>query len=123
MNILRIRGYFKHNQACREAGLARLPTRPLHPAVLDVALSQMKDGATLDAIQARNRELYTVRGYPGQPCNLMDSPYRWLTMLMLTPGLILSHPNTSPTSRRLYSTTVHVLPKMTALKYALPMVK
>ena len=78
MNILQIRGYFKHNQACREAGLARLPTRPLHPTVLDVALSQMKDGATLDAIQAWNRELYTVRGYPGQPCDLMDSPYRWL---------------------------------------------
>src|SRR5882762_4322108 len=78
INILRIHGYFEHNQGCHDAGLARIPTRPLHPSVLDVALNQLKDLAMLDAIQARNRELYMARGYPGQPYDLKDSVYHWL---------------------------------------------
>ena len=76
--VLRIRGYFEHNQGCRDAGLSREPIRALHPSVLSTALDQLRGGATLDAIQMRNRELYMVRGYPGQPYDLTDSPYRWV---------------------------------------------
>jgi hypothetical protein len=49
--VLRIRGYCEHNQGCRDSGLAREPIRALHPPVLSTALDQLKDGATLDAIQ------------------------------------------------------------------------
>ena len=55
-----------------------MPIWPLHPSVLSIALSQLKDGVTLDAIQTQNRELYITRGYPEQPYDLMDLPYCWI---------------------------------------------
>jgi hypothetical protein len=69
-NIIRIRSHFEHNQRCRDAGLAQDPNRSLHLSILSIALDRLKDGATPDAIQTPNRELYKARGYPWQPYDL-----------------------------------------------------
>lgn len=76
--VLRIRGFLEHNDACCEAGLTREPTRPLHHSVLETAVTQHKDGCSLDAIQSLNRQLYSSRGYPNMPDDLTESPFRWL---------------------------------------------
>ena len=76
--VLRIRGVLEHNDACCEAGLIREPIRPLHPSVLETAVTQHKDGCSLDAIQSLNRQLYSSRGYPSMPDDLTESPFRWL---------------------------------------------
>jgi hypothetical protein len=55
--ILRIRGYFYHNEACKAALIARFPLVPLHPAVYEVALQQLKEGCTLTDLQDRNHTM------------------------------------------------------------------
>ena len=56
--VLRICGYFEHDQGCRDAGLSWEPICALHTSILSTALDQVRGGATLDAIQMRNCELY-----------------------------------------------------------------
>ncbi|KAJ6529343.1 hypothetical protein B0H19DRAFT_1274374 [Mycena capillaripes] len=76
--ILRIRGFFHHNDACKQAEFTRIPPLPVHPSVFVVALSQLRDGATFADVKKKNRELVTARGYQGFPADLRTSPYRWL---------------------------------------------
>ena len=76
--IIRIRGYFDHNEGCKTAVITRFPAVPLHPAVYEIALQQLKDGATLTDVQDRNRALVQSASYRGQPKDLKQSPYRWL---------------------------------------------
>ncbi|KAF5381270.1 hypothetical protein D9615_008377 [Tricholomella constricta] len=54
--VTRIMGYSHHNDACRTAVLERLPAVPLHDHVYQVALQQLECGASLSAIQERNRD-------------------------------------------------------------------
>lgn len=44
-NVLRIIGYFEHNEGCRNATLVRYPSIPLHKHVYEVALEQLSQGA------------------------------------------------------------------------------
>ncbi|KAJ6560824.1 hypothetical protein DFH09DRAFT_1482414 [Mycena vulgaris] len=76
--ILRIRGFFHHNDACKQAEFTRIPPVPVHPSVFVVALSQLRDGTTFADVKKKNRELVTSRGYKGFPADLRTSPYRWL---------------------------------------------
>ncbi|KIJ29675.1 hypothetical protein M422DRAFT_268903, partial [Sphaerobolus stellatus SS14] len=76
--ILRARGFFMHNEDCKKAGLARKPKLPIHPSVYAKALAQLQEGALLSAIQATNRELFRIGGYPGQPKDLRTSNFRWI---------------------------------------------
>ncbi|TDL28464.1 hypothetical protein BD410DRAFT_695097, partial [Rickenella mellea] len=76
--VLRIRGYFEHNEECKKAVLARIPPIPLHPSVYEVALQQLKDGATLTDIQVKNREMMNAQRYRNQPVDTAKSPYRWI---------------------------------------------
>ncbi|KIJ42266.1 hypothetical protein M422DRAFT_780066 [Sphaerobolus stellatus SS14] len=78
--IRRICGYFVHNEACKKAVLSRIPPIPVHPSVYVVALKQLHEGASLTAIQARNRELFCTNGYPRQPPQdqLHNSQFQWI---------------------------------------------
>ncbi|KIJ34487.1 hypothetical protein M422DRAFT_263455 [Sphaerobolus stellatus SS14] len=78
--IQRIHGYFHHNDECKQAVISRMPPIPLHPSVYSVALKQLHEGASLTAIQARNRELFRAQAYPGQPSHedFHSSQYRWI---------------------------------------------
>lgn len=75
--ILRIRGYFCHNEGCQKALIARFPAIPLHPSVYETALQQLKDGGTLTDLQERNRKMVASCLYHDQPMDLTKSPYRW----------------------------------------------
>jgi len=75
--ILRIRGYFHHNEGCKKALIARFPAVPLHPAVYEVALRQLKEGCTLTDLQERNRVMVQSVAYRDQPADLSKSTYRW----------------------------------------------
>ncbi|KAJ6582512.1 hypothetical protein DFH09DRAFT_1360400 [Mycena vulgaris] len=55
--ILRIRGYFQHNQACKDALFTRIPPIPVH--------------------SSKNREFFAAGSYSGFPADLRESPYRW----------------------------------------------
>ena len=48
-NVSRIIGYFEHNEECRNAGLVRYPSIPLHEHVYEVALEQLSQGARYEA--------------------------------------------------------------------------
>ncbi|KAF7362702.1 hypothetical protein MVEN_00619500 [Mycena venus] len=78
--ILRIRGYFEHNEGCKEAVFTRIPPIPVHPSVFAVALAQLKDGATFTDVKKKNLELYNAGRYKDfpAPADLPSSPYRWL---------------------------------------------
>ncbi|KIJ36149.1 hypothetical protein M422DRAFT_261476 [Sphaerobolus stellatus SS14] len=78
--IRRIHGYFVHNKACKKAVLSWIPPIPVHPSVYVAALKQLHEGASLTAIQARNRELFRTNGYPGQPSQdqLHNSQFQWI---------------------------------------------
>ncbi|CDO76392.1 hypothetical protein BN946_scf184937.g6 [Trametes cinnabarina] len=76
--IMMTRGYFEHNQDCREAFLTRIPPMPLHPSVFEVALAQLHDGANLSDIQDKNRQMFRNCAYRGQPPDLRGSSFRWL---------------------------------------------
>jgi len=75
--IIRVRGYFNHNEGCKTAVITRFPAVPLHPAVYEIALQQLKDGATLTDIQEQNRAMVQSVSYSNQPADLKQSPYRW----------------------------------------------
>ncbi|KAJ7094102.1 hypothetical protein C8R44DRAFT_749621 [Mycena epipterygia] len=75
--ILRIRGYFEHNQGCKNAVFNRIPPIPVHRSVFAVALAQLRDGATFTDIKKKNRELFAAQKYKDFPADLETSPYRW----------------------------------------------
>ncbi|KAI0048644.1 hypothetical protein FA95DRAFT_1654556, partial [Auriscalpium vulgare] len=64
--ILRVVGILEHNEDCKNSSLKRTPPIPLHEDVIEVALRQLKDGASITAIQSRNIELYTSCQYRDQ---------------------------------------------------------
>ncbi|KAK7026686.1 hypothetical protein VNI00_015559 [Paramarasmius palmivorus] len=62
--ILRIRGYFEHNDACKNASILHYPAVPLHTDVFDVALDQLKAGCSLTDIQEHNQRMHDSNSYP-----------------------------------------------------------
>ncbi|KAF8804230.1 hypothetical protein BYT27DRAFT_7214085 [Phlegmacium glaucopus] len=67
--VTRVVGYFAHNAACQSAVLTQLPAVPLHEHVYKVALDQLEDGASISAIQEKNRSMIDSRAYDGMQEN------------------------------------------------------
>ncbi|KAI0045269.1 hypothetical protein FA95DRAFT_1607832 [Auriscalpium vulgare] len=65
-HVSRIVGILQHNNACAEAAMKRLPAIPLHRHVIEIALRQLKDGASITAIQQQNIDMFTARAYRDQ---------------------------------------------------------
>ncbi|KZT20536.1 hypothetical protein NEOLEDRAFT_1075528, partial [Neolentinus lepideus HHB14362 ss-1] len=61
--VSRIMGYLCHNDECKSSVLKRIPAIPLHLHVYEVALEQLKSGASIAAIQAKNNAMLNSRGY------------------------------------------------------------
>ncbi|KAK7686512.1 hypothetical protein QCA50_010110 [Cerrena zonata] len=79
--ILRIIGYFSHNNACVTSKLKRFPSIPLHPHVWEVALRQIRKGAGINAIQSENISLFESSAYKDQTAhtnNPLSANYRFL---------------------------------------------
>ncbi|KAJ3819621.1 hypothetical protein F5880DRAFT_1489367 [Lentinula raphanica] len=60
-----IAGVLDHNDACKASLLERRPPVPLHEHVYEVALGQLKDGASITVIQDKNREMIESKLYRG----------------------------------------------------------
>jgi len=80
--ILRVRGYFQHNSACKDAFFTHIPRVPVDPAVFRIALSQLNQGASLDDVYSHNRELIKTRAYPG----MHEDPSQWKSRWLLRPS-------------------------------------
>ncbi|KAJ4499163.1 hypothetical protein C8R41DRAFT_755296, partial [Lentinula lateritia] len=64
-SIIRIAGFWEHNEGCKKATLERIPAIPLHEHVYEVALEQLENGASLTGIQERNQQMYDAKLYRG----------------------------------------------------------
>ncbi|KAJ7204907.1 hypothetical protein C8J57DRAFT_1441401 [Mycena rebaudengoi] len=73
--ILRIRGYFEHNLACKDAVYTRIPPIPVHSAVFAVALAQLRDGASFTDVKKKNREMFETGSYHSFPSDLRNPPF------------------------------------------------
>ncbi|KAF9042530.1 hypothetical protein BDP27DRAFT_1374305 [Rhodocollybia butyracea] len=58
-----IAGILDHNAACQNAVLERRPPVPLHEHVYKVALEQLRNGASITAIQEKNQEMMNAKRY------------------------------------------------------------
>ncbi|GJJ11762.1 hypothetical protein Clacol_006000 [Clathrus columnatus] len=67
--ILRITGIIKHVEPCKKKLMTRIPPVPLHPHVIQVALEQINQGASLGAIQKLNQQFKEGGFYHGQDLN------------------------------------------------------
>ncbi|TCD66588.1 hypothetical protein EIP91_001145 [Steccherinum ochraceum] len=65
-NVLRIVGYLNHNDACLNSSLVRHPPIPLHSHVIEVAIRQLRVGASITAIQDENIRMCATRAYRDQ---------------------------------------------------------
>ncbi|KAJ8075566.1 hypothetical protein PM082_021196 [Marasmius tenuissimus] len=61
--IERISGILKHNEACTQGVLARVPAVPLHDHVWEVALGQLANGADMATIQDTNQRMIREKRY------------------------------------------------------------
>ncbi|KAI0258025.1 hypothetical protein BC834DRAFT_837033, partial [Gloeopeniophorella convolvens] len=65
-HTFRILGLLQHNEECQDSAMKRMPAIPLHQHVFEVALQQLKQGATITAIQMRNVEMCKAQAYRDQ---------------------------------------------------------
>ncbi|KAH9960984.1 hypothetical protein BGW80DRAFT_1438809 [Lactifluus volemus] len=66
LKIRRIVGILEHNPECQLGVMTRMPSIPLHPHVIEVALAQLREGASITSIQIRNLEMYHQLAYREQ---------------------------------------------------------
>ncbi|KAJ3527538.1 hypothetical protein NM688_g8115 [Phlebia brevispora] len=66
-NVLRVAGYFEHNEDCKNAVMKRFPAVPLHPDVYNIALQQLRQGAGITEIQSENLRRLQAKAYQDQP--------------------------------------------------------
>ncbi|KAG8911330.1 hypothetical protein FRC02_006679 [Tulasnella sp. 418] len=78
--VLRIMGYFTHNEGCQKAKIERLPPIPLHPQVYEIALQQLQDGFDLYAVKERNRQLFKQKFYIGMKEDPQMRNFRYLIL-------------------------------------------
>ncbi|EIW63778.1 uncharacterized protein TRAVEDRAFT_97696, partial [Trametes versicolor FP-101664 SS1] len=64
--VIRVIGYFGHNDMCKESMLVRFPAVPLAPHVVEIALLQLRGGADVAQIRNRNMEMFSRQLYRGQ---------------------------------------------------------
>ena len=72
--IPHIHGYFHHNEGCKVALIARFPLVPLHLAVYQATLQQLKDGCILTDLQDHNCTMVEEVAYCGQLADLTNLP-------------------------------------------------
>ncbi|KAE9389767.1 hypothetical protein BT96DRAFT_834462, partial [Gymnopus androsaceus JB14] len=80
-SISRITGITEHNTACSSAVLERLPPVPLHEHVYEVALEQLRNGASITSIQQKNREMIQAHSYRGMDTWDSDTANIWYIFL------------------------------------------
>ncbi|KAL0956114.1 hypothetical protein HGRIS_002282 [Hohenbuehelia grisea] len=68
--MTRLIGYLTHNDECKKAVLTRIPAVPLHEHVYNVALEQLRNGASIAAVQAKNRDMLSKALYRGQAADI-----------------------------------------------------
>ncbi|KAF9028254.1 hypothetical protein BDZ89DRAFT_1015180 [Hymenopellis radicata] len=78
--ILRIRGYLNHNDACKTAHFTRIPPIPVHPSVYSLALKHLAAGATLADVHKQNRAMFQSYGYAEMPRDSAQWKHRWLLL-------------------------------------------
>ncbi|KAJ3780380.1 hypothetical protein GGU10DRAFT_279500 [Lentinula aff. detonsa] len=77
--VLRIRGYFNHNKACKDALMTCIPKLPLHLTVFQVALDQLLSGVhSFSELQKTNQQMIKTNAYPDKPQRVEDWRHRWL---------------------------------------------
>ncbi|KAF9029036.1 hypothetical protein BDZ89DRAFT_1133294 [Hymenopellis radicata] len=76
--IYRVRGFFQHNDACKDALLTRIPREYLHPSVYRLALDQLANGVPLRQVRKNNRDLVRSRSYPDMSLDPRQWRYRYL---------------------------------------------
>ncbi|KAI0056510.1 hypothetical protein BV25DRAFT_1893981 [Artomyces pyxidatus] len=64
--VSRVVGYLVHNDRCEAAKMTRVPRIPLHTHVVQVALQQLAEGASVSTIQARNLDMCSRKAYRDQ---------------------------------------------------------
>jgi hypothetical protein len=82
--ILCVRGYFEHNDACQKAAIARMLELPIHPSVYVIALAQLREGSSITEVRTKIQRLFQACMYKSQPLprDLANSNYRWLPKQM-----------------------------------------
>ncbi|KAF9058375.1 hypothetical protein BDP27DRAFT_1408365 [Rhodocollybia butyracea] len=61
--VTSICGVFVHNEACTKSAIQRTPQIPLHEHVYEEALKQLQNGASITAIQEKNRTMINEKLY------------------------------------------------------------
>ncbi|KAJ3759247.1 hypothetical protein EV360DRAFT_69672, partial [Lentinula raphanica] len=61
-----VAGVPEHNEACKASFLEQRPPVPLHEHVYEITLDQLKDGASITAIQDKNRQMMAFKLYRGR---------------------------------------------------------
>ncbi|KAI0764222.1 hypothetical protein BD413DRAFT_433493, partial [Trametes elegans] len=64
--VMRIIGYFQHNEECQQAAMVRFPAVPLHPHVVEVAMIQLRSNASVSQLRNRNMEMLAAHAYRDQ---------------------------------------------------------
>ncbi|KAI0062593.1 hypothetical protein BV25DRAFT_1945046 [Artomyces pyxidatus] len=65
-NVRRVVGNLEHNEKCISTVMTRYPAVPLHEHVVEVALQQLADGASVGSIQSRNLQMVEQKLYRDQ---------------------------------------------------------
>ncbi|KAG8918999.1 hypothetical protein FRC02_001993 [Tulasnella sp. 418] len=78
--VLRIMGYFTHNEGCQNAKIVRLPPIPLHPHVYEIALQQLQSGFDLYAVKEINLQLFKNKVYKGMKEDPQFRNFRYLIL-------------------------------------------
>ncbi|KAF8960687.1 hypothetical protein BDZ97DRAFT_1760510 [Flammula alnicola] len=77
-SIQRITGYLEHDSQCSQTLMSRVPAIPIHPHVIEVALAQLAEGASVTAVQMKNLEMRKKHAYRGQASfNPLTSNFRY----------------------------------------------
>ncbi|KAK7450183.1 hypothetical protein VKT23_013066 [Stygiomarasmius scandens] len=66
--IKRISGILDHDESCKTTKLTGDVSVPLHPHVYEIALQQLKDGASITAIQQKNIHMIITNEYRDMDC-------------------------------------------------------
>ncbi|KAK7684406.1 hypothetical protein QCA50_012353 [Cerrena zonata] len=82
--ITRVVGFFEHNDACQGSRLVRYPPVPIDDHVIEVALRQLRQGASVNTIQKTNLNMIQRHAYRNQTKNL--DPTRLNVRYEILPG-------------------------------------
>ncbi|BGP50138.1 hypothetical protein JCM10450v2_006049 [Rhodotorula kratochvilovae] len=64
--VFELSGQFEHSDGCRAFRLTQQGRMPLAPAVFDLAVNELRSGASMQQVCERNAAVVDSKGYPGQ---------------------------------------------------------